>query len=170
VPGQFVKAKICEHTHKTTTDRVTENCEGPLKLEASENKSEDRRTPRTFFFSSGSSEQGFKNTTSIVFVCQPKCHPFLRDLAVGRKSRAGKITRLQKDATNVGIVILATVQEKGRTKSARKEDRHLIFVLKEEPFLPPPLPNTRTEELARSPRSGSERTNRGGRRRRRQWK
>jgi len=163
VPGQFVKPKICEHTHKTTTDRVTENCEGPL----SENKSEDRRTPRTFF-SSGSSEQGFKNTTSIVFVCQPKCHPFLRDLAVGRKSRAGKITRLRKDATNGGI-ILATVQEKGRTKSARKEDRHLIFVLKEEPFLPPPLPNTRTQELARSPRSGSERTNRGGRRRR-QWK
>lgn len=168
MPGQFVKAKICEHTHKTTTDRVTENCEGPLKLEASENKSEDRRTPRTFF-PPGSNEQGFKNTTSIVFVCQPKCHPFLRDLAVGRKSRAGKITRLQKDATNGGIVILATVQEKGRTKSARKEDRHLIFVLKEEPFLPPPLPNTRTEELARSPRSGSERTNRGGRRRR-QWK
>lgn len=168
MPGQFVKAKICEHTHKTTTDRVTENCEGPLKLEALENKSEDRRTPRTFF-PPGSNEQGFKNTTSIVFVCQPKCHPFLRDLAVGRKSRAGKITRLQKDATNGGIVILATVQEKGRTKSARKEDRHLIFVLKEEPFLPPPLPNTRTEELARSPRSGSERTNRGGRRRR-QWK
>jgi hypothetical protein len=169
VPGRFVKPKICEDTHKTTTDRVTENCEGPLKLEALENKSEDRRTPRTFF-PPGSNEQGFKNTTSIVFVCQPKCHPFLRDLAVGRKSRAGKITRLQKDATNGGIVILATVQEKGRTKSARKEDRHLIFVLKEEPFLPPPLPNTRTEELARSPRSGSERTNRGGRRRRRQWK
>ena len=121
------------------------------------------------FFSSGSSEQGFKNTTSIVFVCQPKCHPFLRDLAVGRKSRAGKITRLRKDATNGRIVILATVQEKGRTKSARKEDHHLIFVLKEEPFLPLPSPNTRTEELARSPRSGRERTNRGGRRRR-QWR
>jgi hypothetical protein len=66
VPGQFVKAKICEHTHKTTTDRVTENCEGPLKLEASENKSEDRRTPRTFS-PPGSNEQGFKNTTNLSF-------------------------------------------------------------------------------------------------------